>query len=98
MPQQQRRRHRASFAHSFNDLCSEASLMATLQHENIAVLFGFALFPAPALVMELCAGGDLDAYLRNTLPTQVTWRTRRHIAFDVNTCTGVHARALGAAS
>jgi serine/threonine protein kinase len=67
----------------FSDLCNEASIMAALQHDNIVQLFGFALFPTPALVMELCAGGDLDAYLRNTLPTQVTWRTRRHIALDV---------------
>jgi serine/threonine protein kinase len=73
----------SAFTVSFSDLCNEASIMATLQHDNIVQLFGFALFPAPALVMELCAGGDLGAYLRNTLPTQVTWRTRRHIALDV---------------
>jgi serine/threonine protein kinase len=61
----------SEYTTSFSDLCNEANIMSTLQHDNIVQLFGFALFPA------------LGAYLRNTLPTHVTWRTRRHIALDV---------------
>jgi serine/threonine protein kinase len=71
------------YASSFGDLCNEANIMSALRHNNIVHLLGFALMPAPALVMELCAGGDLGAFLRNTLPTQVTWRTRQHMALDV---------------
>jgi serine/threonine protein kinase len=73
----------SNYTTSLSDLCNEASIMSALQHDNIVQLLGFALFPAPALVMELCAGGDLDAFLRNTMPTHVTWRTRRRVALDV---------------
>ena len=68
---------------SFNELCNEASIMASLRHANIVHLFGFALSPAPTLVMELCAGGDLDTFLRNHAPSSVAWTLRRAVALDV---------------
>ena len=69
--------------HLFNELCNEASIMASLRCANIVQLFGFARSPVPTLVMERCAGGDLDTFLRNRAPSSVAWPLRLAVALDV---------------
>lgn len=67
-----------------DEFCREATVISSMRHRNVVRLHGVVLAPLTlALVTELCEGGTLDAFIRESTVADVPWPLVHVIALDV---------------